>query len=92
MMRWLCDWRQEIPLPRSMDTPPRLQGILMDCWQRPIPVDGASFLGMSASLDQMEARVESFCCCRSAIREQSGRLLRLPFGDKQRIYLPAKIL
>ncbi len=31
--------------PLVMDAPPMLQGILLDYWQRPIPVDGGSFAG-----------------------------------------------
>ncbi len=31
--------------PLVMEAPPMLQGILLDYWQRPIPVDGGKFLG-----------------------------------------------
>src|ERR1700693_157918 len=31
--------------PLVIEAPPRLQGILMDYWQRPIPVDGGKFFG-----------------------------------------------
>src|SRR4029077_6717899 len=31
--------------PLVMDAPPMLQGILLDYWQRPIPVDGGKFFG-----------------------------------------------
>jgi hypothetical protein len=31
--------------PLVMDAPPGLQGILLDYWQRPIPVDGGKFFG-----------------------------------------------
>jgi hypothetical protein len=31
--------------PLVMEAPPGLQGILLDFWQRPIPVDGGKFLG-----------------------------------------------
>jgi hypothetical protein len=31
--------------PLVMEAPPRLQGILLDYWQRPIPVDGGKFFG-----------------------------------------------
>lgn len=31
--------------PLVFDAPPNLQGILMDFWQRPIPVDGGNFAG-----------------------------------------------
>src|SRR6266852_5385211 len=31
--------------PLVMDAPPELQGILLDFWQRPIPVDGGKFFG-----------------------------------------------
>ncbi len=31
--------------PMVMDAPPMLQGILLDFWQRPIPVDGGGFMG-----------------------------------------------
>jgi len=31
--------------PLVMDAPPKLQGILLDYWQRPIPVDGGKYFG-----------------------------------------------
>jgi hypothetical protein len=31
--------------PLVFEAPPQLQGILLDCWQRPIPVDGGRFFG-----------------------------------------------
>jgi hypothetical protein len=31
--------------PLVFDAPPMLQGILIDFWQRPIPVDGGRFAG-----------------------------------------------
>src|SRR6185503_1798669 len=31
--------------PLVMEAPPNLQGILLDYWQRPIPVDGGKFFG-----------------------------------------------
>lgn len=31
--------------PLVLDAPPKLQGILLDMWQRPIPVDGGKFFG-----------------------------------------------
>jgi hypothetical protein len=31
--------------PLVIDAPPKLQGILLDYWQRPIPVDGGKFFG-----------------------------------------------
>ena len=31
--------------PLVFEAPPKLQGILLDAWQRPIPVDGGQFLG-----------------------------------------------
>jgi len=31
--------------PLVFEAPPRMQGILMDAWQRPIPVDGGRFFG-----------------------------------------------
>ena len=31
--------------PLVLDAPPNLQGILLDAWQRPIPVDGGTFAG-----------------------------------------------
>jgi hypothetical protein len=31
--------------PLVMEAPPKLQGILLDFWQRPIPVDGGKFMG-----------------------------------------------
>ena len=31
--------------PLVMEAPPMLQGILLDFWQRPIPVDGGKFFG-----------------------------------------------
>src|SRR5262249_60393789 len=31
--------------PLVFEAPPKLQGILLDFWQRPIPVDGGKFFG-----------------------------------------------
>ena len=31
--------------PLVFEAPPMLQGILLDCWQRPIPVDGGKYFG-----------------------------------------------
>src|SRR5262249_7330291 len=31
--------------PLVFESPPKLQGILLDFWQRPIPMDGGQFLG-----------------------------------------------
>src|SRR4029450_4500383 len=45
--------------PMVMDAPPMLQGILLDYWQRPIPVDGGKFFGESGSLDRMPVRAAS---------------------------------
>jgi hypothetical protein len=35
--------------PLVMEAPPELQGILLDYWQRPIPVDGGKFFGASGT-------------------------------------------
>jgi hypothetical protein len=43
-----------------MDAPPELQGILLDYWQRPIPVDGGKFFGDVGFLDPTRARAASF--------------------------------
>ena len=46
---------------------PTLQGILLDFWQRPIPVDRRqAFLATSAFPDPTAERVASFCSCRPA--------------------------
>jgi len=37
------DWGKDGPL--VFEAPPMLQGILLDFWQRPIPVDGGKFFG-----------------------------------------------
>ena len=46
--------------PLVMDAPPELQGILLDYWQRPIPVDGGKFFGDVGFAVPMAARVASF--------------------------------
>ena len=55
--------------PLVFEAPPDLQGILLDAWQRPIPVGGWEariFPATSACPDRMAARAESSFCCRPA--------------------------
>ena len=54
--------------PLVFEAPPMLQGILLDFWQRPIPVDGGKFFGDVAWPDRMPAKAASFCCSHRAIR------------------------
>ena len=47
--------------PLVMEAPPELQGILLDFWQRPIPVDGGKFFGdVGFAWTGSAARAESF--------------------------------
>ena len=78
--------------PLVMDAPPGLQGILLDYWQRPIPVDGGKFFG-DVGLPGPD-------------RGKGGKFLLLPPGykgavpdgyfvyrpDQQRLHLPARVL
>ncbi len=59
--------------PLVLEAPPSLQGILLDFWQHPIPVDGGKFFGESVCPDPMPARAASSCCCRPAIRAKCRR-------------------
>jgi hypothetical protein len=43
-MPW-ATWTWARPAPLFFEAPPHLQGILLDFWQRPIPVDGGKFAG-----------------------------------------------
>jgi hypothetical protein len=57
--------------PLVFEAPPGLQGVLLDVWQRPIPVDGGKFLG-DVGLPGPDAG-------------QGGKLLLLPPGYKGRV-------
>jgi hypothetical protein len=57
--------------PLVMEAPPMLQGILLDYWQRPIPVDGGKFFG-----DVGLAGPD---------RGKGGKLLLLPPGYKETV-------
>ena len=61
--------------PLVIEAPPMLQGILLDFWQRPIPVDGGKFFGDVGLPDPMRARAASFCCCHRAIRERCRKVI-----------------
>ena len=54
--------------PMVFEAPPMLQGILLDFWQRPIPVDDGKFAGDVGLPARMPAGAASFCCCHRAIR------------------------
>src|SRR4029079_9318596 len=54
--------------PLVMDAPPMLQGILLDYWQRPIPVDGGNLLGVVVLVGRAAGK--------------GGKFLMLPPGYK----------
>jgi hypothetical protein len=62
--------------PLVFEAPPNLQGILLDAWQRPIPVDGGTFFG-DVGLPGPDAGKggKSFCSCRRATRERCRRIV-----------------
>lgn len=67
-----------------------LQGILLDYWQRPIPVDGGKFFGDVRP--GWTGWGKGGKCPPVATQLQGiriGRLFRLPFRDIQRLHLPA---
>jgi hypothetical protein len=60
--------------PLVFEAPPNLQGILLDAWQRPIPVDGGRFYGDVCRVPT-PARAGSFYCCRPATRQRYQRIV-----------------
>ena len=54
--------------PLVFEAPPKLQGILLDFWQRPIPVDGGKFFGDVGFFGPTKVRAASFCCCHPTTR------------------------
>jgi hypothetical protein len=56
--------------PLVFEAPPQLQGILLDFWQRPIPVDGGKYFGDLDSRALTVERAASFCCCHRNTRER----------------------
>jgi hypothetical protein len=79
--------------PLVMDAPPGLQGILLDYWQRPIPVDGGKFFGDVGMAGPDGGKGGKFLLLppnyKGTVPE---RLFRLPIGDEQRFRLPARLL
>jgi hypothetical protein len=67
--------------PLVMDAPPGLQGILLDFWQRPIPVDGGKFRRRRRPVRtrQRRRRQVSVAAARVSGR-RAGRSLRLSFA------------
>ena len=59
--------------PMVMDAPARLQGILLDYWQRPIPVDGGKFFGDVGFAGPDGGKGGSFCCCHRDTKGQCRR-------------------
>ena len=53
--------------PIVFEAPPNLQGILLDFWQRPIPVDGGKFFGDVACRVRTRARAGNSSFCRRAM-------------------------
>jgi hypothetical protein len=77
--------------PLVMEAPPMLQGILLDYWQRPIPIDGGKFFGDVGLAGPDGGKGGSLIATRLQ-RIGARRLLRLPFGNVQRLHLPAGVL
>ena len=62
--------------PMVMEAPPDLQGILLDFWQRPIPVDWRQDSSVtSVCPDRTAARAASSCSCRPATRERCPKAI-----------------
>ena len=59
--------------PIVFEAPPNLQGILLDFWQRPIPVDGGQFAGDVGLPGRTPARAASSWCCRRATTARCRR-------------------
>ena len=79
--------------PLVMEAPPMLQGILMDFWQRPIPVDGGKFFGDVGLAGPDGGKGGKFLLAPPGYKGVgSRRLLRIPFRNKQRLHLPARVL
>ena len=79
--------------PLVMEAPPNLQGILMDYWQRPIPVDGGKFFGDVGLFGPDAGKGGKFLLLPPGYKgARAGRLFRLPFSDKQRLRLPSRVL
>jgi hypothetical protein len=71
--------------PLVFEAPPQLQGILLDFWQHPIPVDGGNSLETLVSSVPMQVRAASSCSC---LRDTTGPCHRaiLFTGPKQTMY------
>ena len=64
--------------PMVFEAPPGLQGILLDFWQRPIPVRRSTDMNSSATSacpDLMRARAASSSSCRRATRARCRRAI-----------------
>jgi hypothetical protein len=56
--------------PMAFEAPPQLQGILLDFWQRPIPVDGGKFFGDVGLPGPDPEKGASSCCCHPAMNDR----------------------
>jgi len=79
--------------PLVFEAPPNLQGILLDAWQRPIPVDGGRFFGDVGLPGPDAGQGGEVSAPAPRVRGTgAGGLFCLPFGDQERVRLPAGVL
>jgi hypothetical protein len=79
--------------PLVFEAPPNLQGILLDFWQRPIPVDGGKFRGDVGLPGPDAGTGGKFLLGAAGLRRSRAvRPLRLSLGDQQRLRVPARVL
>ena len=79
--------------PLVMDAPTHLQGILIDYWQRPIPVDGGKFFGDVGLFgpDGGQGRQVPDAATRLQGR-RCRKVISFTVGHQQRLHLPARVL
>ncbi|MGB6751369.1 MAG: DUF1254 domain-containing protein [Xanthobacteraceae bacterium] len=79
--------------PLVMDAPPELQGILLDYWQRPIPVDGGKFFGDAGLAGPDGGKGGKFFDTAARLqRSGAERLFCVPFRHEQRLHFPTGVL
>lgn len=78
--------------PIVFEAPPNLQGILLDFWQRPIPVDGGKFAG-DVGLPGPDAGKGEVPRAAAELQREGGEgVLRLSLRNPQPLHLPARVL
>ncbi len=78
--------------PLVMEAPPMLQGILLDFWQRPIPVDGGKFFGDVGFWAGSRQRRQIPSLATRLQGSGTEGLFRLSLRDVQRLCLPSRVL